>query len=161
MNNRQRSTPWTITEILDATGGELLFEPAADFRFQVSTFKFSGISINSRKIFSDEMFVAIRGDVHDGHNFTEDVVEQGIRGLIISRDKIGDLPLEKWQDKGILCVAVDNTTRSLGDLAAFNRKRSNVSVAAITGSNGKNHHKGDDCRNGFPTFLHIVFPRKL
>ncbi|MDM8549908.1 UDP-N-acetylmuramoyl-tripeptide--D-alanyl-D-alanine ligase [Desulfobacterales bacterium HSG2] len=139
MDNGQRTTPtpWTIAEILAATGGELLFELAADFRFQLSTFKFSGISINSRKIFSDEVFVAIRGDVHDGHNFTEDVLEQGIRGLIISRDRIGDLPMGKWQDKGIVCVAVDNTTRSLGHLAAFNRKRSNVSVAAITGSNGK------------------------
>lgn len=124
--------PWTIGEILDATGGEFLFEPA-----DLSGVRFSGISIDSRKVFSDEVFVAIRGDIHDGHKFTTDVVDQGIRCLIISKDHIGDLPLEKWQRKAVLCVAVDNTTRSLGDLAAFNRKRSDVSVVAITGSNGK------------------------
>ena len=38
---------------------------------------------------------------------------------------------------GITCVTVNDTGKALGDLAAFNRKRTHVSVIAITGSNGK------------------------
>ena len=43
----------------------------------------------------------------------------------------------EWQRKGVACVTVSNTTKALGDLAAFNRKRTDVSIVAITGSNGK------------------------
>ena len=39
--------------------------------------------------------------------------------------------------KGLVCVTVTDTTKALGDLAAFQRQRSNASVVAITGSNGK------------------------
>jgi UDP-N-acetylmuramoyl-tripeptide--D-alanyl-D-alanine ligase len=42
-----------------------------------------------------------------------------------------------WRATGITCFAVEDTTRALGDIAAFNRKRFDISVAAITGSAGK------------------------
>ena len=98
---------------------------------------FSGISIDSRTISADDLFVAIKGNVHDGHNFAGEVIEQGVRGLLINKDKTGDLPVDQWQKKGIVCVAADDTTKALGELASFNRKRLRVSVIAITGSNGK------------------------
>jgi UDP-N-acetylmuramoyl-tripeptide--D-alanyl-D-alanine ligase len=50
---------------------------------------------------------------------------------------MGRLPIGQWQQKGGATVAVADTTRALGDMAAFNRKRSRISVVAITGSNGK------------------------
>ncbi len=82
--------------------------------------------------------MAISGEIHDGHTFLTEVVEQGGRGLIVSREKIGQLPLAAWKQKwGCVCIAVADTTRALGDMAAFNRRRSQASVVAITGSNGK------------------------
>ncbi|MBW2469448.1 MAG: UDP-N-acetylmuramoyl-tripeptide--D-alanyl-D-alanine ligase, partial [Deltaproteobacteria bacterium] len=42
-----------------------------------------------------------------------------------------------WQTRQIACVAVADTTRALGDLAAYHRSRTNVPLTAITGSNGK------------------------
>jgi UDP-N-acetylmuramoyl-tripeptide--D-alanyl-D-alanine ligase len=83
------------------------------------------------------LFVAIVGDVHDGHRFANDVVNQGVGGLVVAKDKTGELPISEWQARHIACVAVTDTLRALGDLAAFHRSRNDVAVVAITGSNGK------------------------
>jgi murE/murF fusion protein len=121
--------PWTTAEILEATGGDLL---SGDLKHS-----FSGISIDSRSISVDELFVAIKGDTHDGHSFTGDVIERGVSGLLIDRTKTHTLPGKESTENGIVCVTVNDTIRALGDLAAFNRKRSNAAVVAVTGSNGK------------------------
>jgi UDP-N-acetylmuramoyl-tripeptide--D-alanyl-D-alanine ligase len=134
-NNRQRTMthshpiPWSTGEILEATGGELL---CGDLRHS-----FAQIFIDSRKVAADGVFIAIIGDIHDGHTFASDVVAQGGRGVVISRHKVDDLPVVQWEQKGVTAVAVDDTTRALGDMAAYNRRRSEVSVVAVTGSNGK------------------------
>ncbi|MDI6686642.1 MAG: UDP-N-acetylmuramoyl-tripeptide--D-alanyl-D-alanine ligase [Desulfobacterales bacterium] len=125
--------PWTMADILDATKGDLLLGNIKS--------SFSGISIDSRSISSDELFVAIRGNIYDGFSFAGYVIKQGIRGLLINMEKANGLPYEKWRKKGVVCVAVKDTTKALGDLARFNRKRADVSVVAITGSNGKTSTK--------------------
>ena len=121
--------PWTVEKIVTATRGELL---CGNLRQ-----RFSKVSIDSREIAPPDLFVAIIGDVHDGHTFANQVVEQGVGGLVVNRNRIEALPFEKWQAKNIACIAVEDTTMALGDLAAFHRKRSAALVAAITGSNGK------------------------
>lgn len=127
--SKRNPIPWTTREILEATGGELLCgDPDRSF---------AGISIDSRSITPEDFFMAIIGESHDGHGFAPAVVDQGIRGLVIGRQKADSLPMAAWQKGGINCIAVDDTTRALGDLAAFNRRRADVTVAAITGSNGK------------------------
>ncbi len=127
--NDQQPIPWTTQEILDATGGNLL---CGDLRRP-----FSRVSIDSREISPTDFFFAISGESHDGHGFAGSVIDQGVRGLVINRQKAEQLPLAAWEAKNITCIAVTDTTRALGDLAAFNRRRAKVSVAAITGSNGK------------------------
>ena len=128
MKERQ-PIPWTTQEIIDATGGELLCgNPARSF---------AGVSIDSRSITPEDFFMAIAGESHDGHGFAPAVVEQGVGGLVINRHKTEELPVAAWQKTDISCIAVDDTIRALGDLAAFNRRRTDVTVAAITGSNGK------------------------
>ena len=121
--------PWTTREILEATQGELLCGELER--------PFSGVFIDSRKISADGVFLAIAGEVHDGHNFTAEVVQQGVRGLVINRAKSQQLPVSSWKPIGVVCIAVADTTRALGDMAAFNRRRSAAAVVAITGSNGK------------------------
>ncbi|MDM8539211.1 UDP-N-acetylmuramoyl-tripeptide--D-alanyl-D-alanine ligase, partial [Desulfobacterales bacterium HSG17] len=78
-----------------------------------------------------------KGQIHDGHKFIEDVVDKDIKGLLLNINSIKDLPLEKWKDSGIACIAVKDTVQSLGSLGRFNLERASVSVTAITGSNGK------------------------
>ncbi|MBW2486285.1 MAG: UDP-N-acetylmuramoyl-tripeptide--D-alanyl-D-alanine ligase [Deltaproteobacteria bacterium] len=128
MNTRQ-SLAWTLSEVLKATGGELLSgDPMQGFE---------NIGIDSRDIRPQDVFVAIAGEVHDGHSFVKDVVAQGVSGLVVDRKKSADLPIADWQTRQIACVAVADTTRALGDLAAYHRSRTNVPLTAITGSNGK------------------------
>ena len=121
--------PWTAENLIEATRGELL---CGDLR-QL----FTGVSIDSRRISAGDVFVAITGEIHDGHAFIENIVDQGVRGLVVSRRKAGQLPITAWKTAHVTCIAVEDTTRALGDMAAFNRQRSQAFVVAITGSNGK------------------------
>ena len=125
----QQPIPWTTQEILEATGGALL---CGDLHR-----RFSRVGIDSREISPEDFFFAIVGESHDGHGFASAVVDQGVRGLLIGRQKAGQLPVAAWETKNVTCIAVADTTRALGDLAAFNRRRAKVSVVAVTGSNGK------------------------
>ena len=121
--------PWSTREILEATGGELL---SGDIHRS-----FAKVFIDSRNIPADGLFVAIIGEVHDGHTFLTDVVKKGVHGLVVSRAKAEQLPVADWKTGKVACIAVDDTTRALGALAAFNRRRAEASVVGITGSNGK------------------------
>jgi UDP-N-acetylmuramoyl-tripeptide--D-alanyl-D-alanine ligase len=120
---------WTTENLLKATRGRLLCGDLGHL--------FTGVSIDSRSISAGDIFVAIIGQIHDGHAFLEDIVDQGVRGLVVSRRNTGQLPLSEWGKNRVICIAVEDTTRALGDMAAFNRQRSQLSVVGITGSNGK------------------------
>ncbi len=120
---------WTIENILEATGGECLCGK--------TDHTFSGISIDSRHIGHDALFIAIRGEVHDAHRFVEDAVNLGVRGLVIEKKKSAEFPLSDWCQQDVTCIAVEDTTRALGAMAAFHRRRFRASVVAITGSTGK------------------------
>ena len=121
--------PWTIDDILKATGGELV----AGERDR----SFDAIGIDSRHIRTAEVFVAIQGAVHDGHRFIPEVLQRGVRGLVVGRGRIDALRSDLRRPEAIACVAVSDTLRALGDLAAYHRQRSRAAVVAITGSNGK------------------------
>ena len=120
---------WTIEDCLAATGGRLLGPDVGG--------RFTRVSIDSRLIADDDLFIAIKGDVHDGHAFADDVVKKGIRGLIIDEQSIDHLPCDNWVKNSVACVSVPDTTLAFGRMAAYHRRRNSASVAAITGSNGK------------------------
>jgi UDP-N-acetylmuramoyl-tripeptide--D-alanyl-D-alanine ligase len=120
---------WTTDDILVATAGKWICGNR--------NVRFSGIAIDSRRISVSELFVAIRGDVHDGHRFCADVAQSGVNGILVDIHEIEFLPIVEWRQKGIACIGVEDTTRALGDLAAYHRSRFSVSVVAITGSSGK------------------------
>jgi UDP-N-acetylmuramoyl-tripeptide--D-alanyl-D-alanine ligase len=120
---------WTAAQIVQATGGRLLYG-APDQQF-------SGVGIDSRTIAPGDLFVAIVGESHDGHTFLQQVADHQGRGLLIQEQTGLDLNHAQWERMGIACFAVDDTTRALGALAAFQRRRLQIPVVAITGSNGK------------------------
>ena len=128
-NTAKQPIPWRTEEIIEATKGVAVSGG--------TTRSFTGISIDSRTISPGEFFVAIKGNSHDGHAFAGEVIDKGIKGLIAGRQYIERLPCDKWKKAGVLCVAVEDTIKALGDLATYNRRRSGTSVVAITGSNGK------------------------
>lgn len=124
-----KSMKWKLSEILKAADGELICGPEEAV--------FLRISIDSRNIEPGNLFVAIKGQVHDGHKFAADVVKKGVKGLVLNKNAAKELPLDKWAKSGIACIAVDDTTQALGRLGRFNLEQCSSSVAAITGSNGK------------------------
>jgi UDP-N-acetylmuramoyl-tripeptide--D-alanyl-D-alanine ligase len=124
-----RQMIWSAGDFQQATGGRLLSGDLAC--------RFTGVGIDSRALPEGALFVAIVGEVHDGHRFVESVIEKGGTGVLIDTRHVPRMPMSQWRKAGVVCLAVEDTTRALGALAAFHRKRSGVPVVAITGSNGK------------------------
>ena len=91
---------------------------------------FTGVSIDSRTVATGELFVAIPGPNHDGHDHLESALSAGASGCLIQHGRAPDV------GEAVL-LATDDTTRALGDLAAGHRQRHSGPVVAITGSNGK------------------------
>ena len=90
----------------------------------------AGVSIDTRTLAVGEVFFAIVGHERDGHAFLDDAAARGAACLVVSSlpdDLRGSTPV----------VLVEDTTRALGQLAAYHRARFSLPVAAVTGSNGK------------------------
>jgi len=110
---------WTSDAAIAATLGEAR-----------KGFAVSGLSIDTRTIQPGDLFVALKGDARDGHDFVGAALAAKAGGALVSRrpDGVGaDAPLLK----------VANTLRGLEDLARAARARSNAKVVAVTGSAGK------------------------
>lgn len=115
---------FTLNEIALATGGRIVGN---------ATGEVTAVSTDSRTVAPGELFVALRGDRFNGHEFIADVAAKGISVVIAE---------EQWL-KGhstpdfITCIAVKNSLRALGDLAAEWRRRFEIPIICVTGSNGK------------------------
>ncbi|WP_373501649.1 UDP-N-acetylmuramoyl-tripeptide--D-alanyl-D-alanine ligase [Desulfococcus sp.] len=120
---------WTESQLLAATGARRICGTGAC--------SFSGISIDSRTVAPGDLFVAIRGERHDGHQFVAEVRQKGVSGFVIAEKMIPRTPVRQWAETGVFCAAVPDTTAALAALASFNRARAGIRVIAVTGSNGK------------------------
>jgi murE/murF fusion protein len=101
---------------------------------------FSEISIDSRKISDSGLFLALRGENFDGHDFVIPLIQKGIKGFIVKKGfsttidtKIADIA----PDNRIAIFEVSDTIDALGRLAGFQRIRSGAKLVAVTGSSGK------------------------
>lgn len=112
---------FTIQEILDVTQGKLIQAGAVR--------KVRSVCIDSRKVKRGSLFVAIKGERFDGHDFVAQAVKQGAVAVVVSRglSPKGDCPLIKVKD----------TVKALGQIAKAHRDRFDVPIIAITGSAGK------------------------
>jgi UDP-N-acetylmuramoyl-tripeptide--D-alanyl-D-alanine ligase len=120
---------WTLEQVEQATAGKRLYgDPGR---------RYSTVGIDSRTIAAEALFVAIPGERFDGHTFVTQVVEKGVRGLVIRHDRAADLDHGALQSRGVSCVAVADTVGALGALAGYQRGRFDIPVVAITGSTGK------------------------
>jgi UDP-N-acetylmuramoyl-tripeptide--D-alanyl-D-alanine ligase len=94
---------------------------------------FSGFNSDSRTVQRGELFWALKGDRFDGHDFASRAVMQGASGMVVQKG----FPASLKNVPPIAVIAVDDTLRALGDLAAWWRRQHVAKVAAITGSSGK------------------------
>ena len=90
--------------------------------------------IDSRTIAREDLFVAIEGPTHDGHDYLAAAFEGGAAAGLVSRTPSG-LPT------GAPVLVVDDTMDALNALARTSRARSRARIAAITGSAGKTSTK--------------------
>ncbi len=117
-------TAWTFKKISLIVRGTIHGEE----RMEVSS-----LGIDSRNMLPlpGAMFVALKGERHDGHQYIEQLYRQGIRAFLVS-----SLPeLEPYPGAGF-CL-VEDTLKGLQELSAAKRKAFSGTVAAIAGSNGK------------------------
>jgi UDP-N-acetylmuramoyl-tripeptide--D-alanyl-D-alanine ligase len=115
---------FTVSEIVSAVGGTVT---------GVADAQVLGVSTDSRSVESGELFVPLRGERFDGHQFIVGALARGVRVLLAEQGRydLNTLPT------GISCITVTDTLQALGDLAALHRNRFSLPVVAITGSNGK------------------------
>jgi len=113
---------WDVASLLVATGGHLLggyHEP-----------DLGDVCTDTRSIKDGDIFVALKGERFDGHNFLEEARKCGAAALVVSRDF---QPMPRMP-----VILVEDTLQALGDMAAFRRlSLPSLQVLAITGSSGK------------------------
>ena len=103
----------SVKEILKATNGNLLSKKEERF--------FHQICIDSRIATNKDLFIAIIGETHNGHNFIKEALNAGATGFIINQDH-ADIVMQNISSvKNPVIISVNNTTKALGDLARFIR----------------------------------------
>lgn len=90
------------------------------------------VSTDSRAIAAGDLFIALRGERFDAHEFVPQVAAAGAAGAIVAVDAVAGL-----KDCGLPLIAVPDTRLALGRLAAAWRARHALPLIAVTGSNGK------------------------
>ena len=116
----------SLGEVAAMTGGDL--QPGDLVRADVDSISIEAVTTDSRDVPGGALFVALAGERFDGHRFVDDVAALGARAVLVERPRrAARLP----------SIAVTDTRRALGDLAAGWRRRFTMPLVAVTGSNGK------------------------
>ncbi|HIJ94462.1 MAG TPA: UDP-N-acetylmuramoyl-tripeptide--D-alanyl-D-alanine ligase [Desulfuromonadales bacterium] len=115
---------FTINEIALTTRGRIIGHASGDV---------TAISTDSRSVAPGQLFVALRGVRFNGHAFIQQVSERGVTAVLAEEQWLKSHPLPD----SVTCVAVKDSLRALGDLAAVWRQHFDIPTIAVTGSNGK------------------------
>jgi len=115
---------FSVKEIAAATGGRIIGSMEREI---------SAVSTDSRTAAAGQLFVALKGERFDGHDYLPELVNKGIVVAMVEESRVSSF--------ASLCevtlVSVPDTLTALGDLAASYRRRFSIPVVGITGSNGK------------------------
>lgn len=131
------AAPFTLAEVLAATGGAALGAPRAPEDVVAR-----GVVTDSRRAGPGTLFVALRGERFDAHAFVPDVVRAGAAIVIVERGRGPGSAHPAVGASSSVLVEVDDGLRALGDLARAHVARwraasPDARVAAVTGSAGK------------------------
>ena len=105
---------WTSDEIAQATGGSVH-----------GAFEANGVAFDSREIGAGDLFIAMKGELTDGHRFLDKAFAAGAAGALVSE------PVDQPH------VLVADTTEALNALGRASRERSRARICGVTGSVGK------------------------
>ena len=107
----------TLDDIAHNLQGQIVGGPAT----------ISGVSIDTRTLSSNDLYIAIRGDQFDGHEFISQAEQNGAHAIVVEKKVRSHLPQ----------LIVKDTRIALARLAGAVRNKVQLKVCAITGSNGK------------------------
>jgi UDP-N-acetylmuramoyl-tripeptide--D-alanyl-D-alanine ligase len=117
---------WTIEQVAEAVAGKA--RHGLD-----SMARLAGVSIDSRTLRPGELFVALHGPNHDGHDYVAAVMESGALAAVVAEPLVSKYP--GWiQDR---CITVPDTLEALHNLARAVRQDWGRKICGITGSVGK------------------------
>jgi UDP-N-acetylmuramoyl-L-alanyl-D-glutamate--2,6-diaminopimelate ligase len=88
------------------------------------------IAYDSRRVQRNGLFVALRGEKTDGHQFIDQAIEKGASVIVTEREE---------NNRRVTCLIVENTRTALADLSAtfYGHPAQKLKLAAVTGTNGK------------------------
>lgn len=115
---------FTLQEVEKATSGRLLYPVVDDSVF-------SQVETDTRAITEGALFVALKGETFDGHDYVLQAKERGAAGAVVAEDR------PEYKQEGFAVVIVTDTRKAYQDLARFHRRRFSIPVIAVTGSVGK------------------------
>lgn len=113
----------TLKDVLRATGGELISKMA-----NTAELEFDGITIDSRRVGEGILFIPLKGETRDGHDFIASALEHSASASLT------EIPVEHANGTLIL---VKDTRKALGDIARYYKRKYLIPSVAITGSVGK------------------------
>lgn len=116
----------TIQDIVEAVQGKLLTPITSEI-------KIHEVTTDSRQMVKDGLFIPLRGERFDGHQFIGQVYNKGVVATLTMEERI--------EDSRLATIYVNDTGKALLDLAQFYRKRFKIPVIGITGSVGKTSTK--------------------
>lgn len=119
---------WTLDRVADALQSVASTPPPR------GSAPLTGVSTDTRTVAPGNLFVALRGERFDAHDFLRDAVQQGAAAVVVSDAKAGAA-------LGVPCFVMTDTTVALGQLGRYRRRAWGRTVVAVAGSNGKTSTK--------------------
>src|SRR6059058_4752016 len=120
-------SPFTLSQMAQLAGASL---SSGD-----ETVVIDKIGTDSRTIKPGELFVALRGENFDGHDFVEAAAKSGATGALVDQNWNGNVP------ENFMLIRASETLHAYQQIAANYRRSLGLKVVAITGSNGKTSTK--------------------
>ncbi len=111
---------WTSSDIAQATTGMVYG----------NAFEATSVAIDSRRMQPGALFVAIKGERMDGHDYVKDALAHGAAGALVDHMP-GDVA------KNVPIIMVNDTYKALVDMATAARRKTSAKLIAVTGSVGK------------------------
>lgn len=115
---------FSVAELVTVTNGKLI-GPDTGSVYDIST--------DSRTIAAGQLFVPLQGETFDGHDYIAAVSERQVQVCLCAENWLKQHTLPD----GISCIVVPDTLRALGDIAASYRRKFELPLIGVTGSNGK------------------------
>jgi MurE/MurF fusion protein len=120
---------FTLADVLRETGARLVQpgNPPPD--------SFARVHFDGRKAAPGDLYTAIRGETHDGHDFCAQAVAAGATGLLVDEAQVDRVRAAVGDRPAVL--AAPDSRAALGAIARFHRRRWGGKLVGVTGSAGK------------------------